>query len=83
MFKDEYYTLVDKMNELIEQITKQVDEYFDDLSIEFSNQAWREKFVELIVRECAQIAWLYDEPKLSGHGSIIANRIEKHFGIEE
>ena len=40
------------MNERIEHITKQVDEYFDDLSIEFSRQAWMEKFAELIVREC-------------------------------
>ena len=45
--------------------------------------AFAEKFAELIVRECAHIAWLYDEPKLSGHGSIIANRIESHFGVEE
>jgi len=41
-----------------------------------------EKFAELIIKECAQVAWLYDEPKLSGHGSIIANRIESHFGVE-
>ena len=43
------------MNERIEHITKQVDEYFDDLTIEFSRQAWMEKFAELIVRECAGI----------------------------
>ena len=42
-----------------------------------------EKFAELIVQECAHIAWLYDEPKLSGHGAIIANSIKKQFGVEE
>ena len=42
-----------------------------------------EKFAELIVKECAHIAWLYDEPKLSGHGAIIANSIKKQFGVEE
>ena len=42
-----------------------------------------EKFAELIVEECAHIAWLYDEPKLSGHGAIIANSIKKQFGVEE
>ena len=40
------------MNQRIEHITKQVDEYFDDLTIEFSREAWMEKFAELIVREC-------------------------------
>lgn len=38
--------------ELFEQIATQADEYFDDLSIEFSRQAWLEKFAELIVKEC-------------------------------
>lgn len=42
------------MNERIEHITKQVDEYFDDLSIEFSRQSWMEKFAELIWEEAYQ-----------------------------
>ncbi len=42
-----------------------------------------EKFAELIVRECIDIAYKYDEPKLSGPGMIIGNRIEEHFGVEE
>jgi hypothetical protein len=41
------------------------------------------KFAELIVRECVDIAYKYDEPKLSGPGMIIGNRIEEHFGVEE
>lgn len=40
------------------------------------------KFAELIVRECIDIAYKYDEPKLSGPGMIIGNRIEEHFGVE-
>jgi len=43
----------------------------------------KEKFAELIVRECAGIACQYDEPKMSGPGVIIASRIKKHFGVEE
>jgi len=43
----------------------------------------KEKFAELIVRECVDIAYKYDEPKLSGPGMIIGNRIEEHFGVEE
>lgn len=42
-----------------------------------------ERFAELIVRECIDIAYKYDEPKLSGPGMIIGNRIEEHFGVEE
>ena len=42
-----------------------------------------EKFAELIVRECVDIACQYDEPKMSGPGMIIAGRIETHFGVEE
>ncbi len=41
------------------------------------------KFAELIVKECIDIAYEYDEPKLSGPGMIIGNRIEEHFGVEE
>ena len=37
-----------------------------------------EKFAELIVRECIEIADEYD-----GCGSTIVSRIEKHFGVEE
>ena len=37
-----------------------------------------EKFAELIVRECANIADEYD-----GAGSTIVSRIKKHFEVEE
>jgi hypothetical protein len=78
------------MNEqLIKELEKQAWDYVD-ATWDWSNPdspskatLFKTKFAELIVRECAQIAWLYDEPKLSGHGSIIANRIETHFGVEE
>ena len=43
----------------------------------------KEKFAELIVRECMDIAYAYDAPKMSGPGMIVANRIEDHFGVEE
>jgi hypothetical protein len=43
----------------------------------------KEKFAELIVRECIDIAYEYDAPKMSGPGMIIGNRIEEHFGVEE
>ena len=74
------------MNELIEHLaeraTKEMDQeaFSEDMNIPAE---WYHKFAELIVRECAHIAWLYDEPKLSGHGAIIANSIKEQFGVEE
>ena len=67
------------MNERIEHITKQVDEYFDDLSIEFSRQVWMEKFAELIVRECAELMYGRDENGNCKDGDVI----KQHFGVEE
>lgn len=43
----------------------------------------KEVFAELIYRKCLEIAQEYDFPKLSGPGTIIANRIYDHFGVEE
>ncbi len=43
----------------------------------------KEKFAELIVQECIDIAYEYDAPKLSGPGMIIGNRIQEHFGVTE
>lgn len=40
-----------------------------------------EKFAELIVRECINIACEHDKPKLSGPGLAIASNIESHFNI--
>lgn len=42
-----------------------------------------QKFAELIVKECIDIAYEYDAPKMSGPGMIIGNRIEEHFGVTE
>ncbi len=42
-----------------------------------------EKFAELIVEECMNIAQEYDGAKLGGPGLIIAMRIEQRFGVEE
>lgn len=38
---------------------------------------------ERVIRQCVDIAYQYDEPKMSGPGMIIAGRIEQHFGVEE
>jgi hypothetical protein len=87
------------MNERIEEFRKQVKLDIDphsqadevqDLVVYLTKDngnkvlnAYLEKFAELIVKECCDIAYEYDAPKLSGPGMIIAGRIEEHFGIEE
>ena len=44
-----------------------------------------EKFAELIVRECAQIAWSYtpDNDEEMNYGLLIKDKILLHFGVEE
>ena len=80
------------MNERIRKLAVKAQIYFsydrgpgtdNELQAAEITQSDFEKFAELIVQECAHIAWLYDEPKLSGHGAIIANSIKKQFGVEE
>ena len=84
------------MNNRIKELVKQAEEYaFDKLNklqgpVEMSisrrvfEQSFREKFAELIVRECAQVC--RDQPN---HYALKADRdncaiaIEEHFGVEE
>ena len=67
------------MNERIKELAKQCWDERPEGQLHFDN----EKFAQLIVKECIGIAYEYDEPKLSGPGMIIGNRIEEHFGVEE
>jgi len=66
------------MNEQIRELAEQAG--FDDRGS--NHTAYmnfdHEKFAELIVRECVDIADEYD-----GVGSTIVSRIRKHFGVEE
>ena len=73
----------EEMNERIEHITKQVDEYFDDLTIEFSREAWQSKFAELIVRECIDIVSPYAIRMENFDGGHPIADLKKHFGVEE
>ena len=41
-----------------------------------------EKFAELIVAECINVASKYDAPKMSGPGLVIGSMISEHFGVE-
>ena len=75
------------MNERFKELEKQaitvVEGWSDERGTTRYYEFNREKFAELIVRECIDIAYEYDAPKMSGPGMIIGNRIEEHFGVEE
>lgn len=63
------------MNQRIRALAEQVKVIMDgDDDLEF----YTEKFAELIIRECVDIADEYD-----GVGSTIVGRIKKHFGVAE
>ena len=73
------------MNKRIEELAKEHGLIHIHMSTgEYNDTLKRfETFAELIVRECVDIAYEYDAPKLSGPGMIIGNRLEEHFGVEE
>jgi len=74
------------MNERIKQLAAQAANYantYDDAGADIWFEMYNEKFAELIVKECIDIAYEYDAPKMSGPGMIIGNRIKEHFGVEE
>ena len=68
------------MNERIRELAKQarqIGEYGNYGQIQLSTQQFEQKFAELIVRECASLA--YDGP-----GGILDHfGLEEHFGVEE
>ena len=74
--------MITKMNERIDELMIQAGAKFEFLhGVHYDDFQYR-KFAELIVRECLDIAYEYDAPKMSGPGMIIAGRIETHFGVE-
>jgi hypothetical protein len=66
------------MNERFLEIAKRAGLKFPS---ETALSPMEQKFAELIVRECINIAYEYDKPKLSGPGLAIASNIESHFDI--
>ena len=69
------------MNERIRELAEQCTvSCIDGRGVEL-NEIDVEKFAELIIRECINIAYEYDKPKLSGPGLAIASNIESHFDI--
>ena len=68
------------MNQQIQNLKDKIwtEEYWTNPNTDKLLPAQLNRFAELIVRECIDIADEYD-----GVGSTIVSRIEKHFGVEE
>ena len=73
------------MNERIKELAKQAEIYAGDLIDQGADydqypHYYTEKFAELIVRECMQVA---NEYQNRGGNCYVDNMIAKHFGVEE
>ena len=66
---------------LIDQLLHKAGARFGAEGIDYSDFT-SSKFAELIVAECAGIAYEYDIPNLTGSGDFIGNRIMAHFGVD-
>ena len=75
------------MNERIKLLAEQATSYmpgqppYDGLTFDMFD---KEKFAELIVRECAKVAWYHtpDTEELE-YSHLIKDKILKQFGVEE
>lgn len=66
------------MNKRIQELAKQCWNERYEGQLHFDN----EKFAELIVQECAKIAFQNDIAKFTKDGYRIGLDIQKHFGVE-
>jgi hypothetical protein len=68
------------MNERIKQLAEQAG--MGPMGIAFSSEIMQ-KFAELIVKECAKVAWYHtpDTEELE-YSHLIGDKILKHFGVE-
>ena len=75
------------MNKRISELAEQARKHFP--KTETSGEFWvfdEQKFAELIVRECARVAWntqYKPVPLQIGSSSDCSNAIKQHFGVEE
>jgi hypothetical protein len=74
-----------RINALAEQATEVVEVVNPDTGITHHREFFdREKFAELIVKECADVAWMNTpETEELEYSHLIKDKILKHFGVEE
>ena len=72
------------MNEKIKQLAEQAGIFRPKEFYQHIDALQLEKFAELIVKECAKVAWFHtpDTEELE-YSHLIEDEILKHFGVEE
>lgn len=82
------------MNERIRELAEQARKYARDYVTECKHYGhymehneyelrFEEKFAELIVRECADVAWMNTpETEELEYSNLISDKIKEHFGVE-
>lgn len=69
------------INERIRELEQQARFAVQDENGKAPYDKWRDKFAELIVRECAYVSEGYFGFKDHTPGTAIANEIKEHFGV--
>jgi hypothetical protein len=85
------YHLEDSMNKRIQELAEQARDYADDTYKNFSNNSgwfelYNEKFAELIVRDCMEVAspnYMSTPEDSVYYVEQAIDRIAEHFGVEE
>ena len=73
----------ERIKELAEQATNEVMRNTPSFLV--TNDMWKEKFAELIVRECCDVLQ-NEDIRYSGYGynqGFLHKKIKQHFGVEE
>jgi len=73
------------MNERIRELEKQATEEVmrNTPSFLVTNEMWKEKFAELIVRECTDVVLQWKSEPFPMDPEFAARLIKEHFGVEE
>ena len=71
------------MNERVKELAEQAQQYAEYTTSQGLEwlPAFKEKFAELIVKECAKAAGDFEYARL--HDSLVEDHVLKHFGVEE
>jgi len=72
------------MNERIKELSKQAEDLVDwgRLGDQASYDAWEQKFAELIIKECMDIAWKHTpDTEECEYSWLIHDKIKAHFGV--
>jgi hypothetical protein len=70
------------MNERIKELIKQCTSWSEGSTWTSREVFDKEKFAELIVKECASKAWFAEQYGI-GDGAPVSKQIKEHFGVEE